>query len=107
MIREGWIKPDMDYYRFKAQLEHVPAGKLPEDRRFNPLATNPYVLYKALPQPGATAEAELIRAMDLLLDCNQRLIFSGLDESLGIAANTGADCAGRWTGRGYDRAKIT
>ena len=50
MLREGWIKPDGDYNRFKAQLERVPADKLPADRRFNPLALNPYVLYKALPQ---------------------------------------------------------
>ena len=82
MIREGWIKADMDYNRFKAQLERVPAGKLPEDKRFNPLAMNPYVLYKALPHARRYSTEELIRAMELLLDCNQRLISSSLDESL-------------------------
>jgi DNA polymerase-3 subunit delta len=82
MIREGWIKADMDYNRFKAQLERVPASQLPEDKRFNPLAMNPYVLYKALPHARRYATEELIRAMELLLDCNQRLIFSTLDESL-------------------------
>src|SRR5262249_30101386 len=50
MLREGWVKQDMDYSRFKAQLERVPTDQLPADRRFNPLAMNPYVLYKALPQ---------------------------------------------------------
>ncbi len=82
MLREGWIKPDGDYNRFKAQLERVPADKLPTDRRFNPLAINPYVLYKALPQVKQYSNAELVRAMDLLLQCNQRLVGSGLDESL-------------------------
>ena len=82
MLREGWIKPEMDYNRFKAQLQHVPADRLPGDRRFNPLALNPYVLYKALPQIKRYSEAELIRAMDLLLRCNQRLVSSGLDETL-------------------------
>ncbi|MGH7994058.1 MAG: DNA polymerase III subunit delta [Limisphaerales bacterium] len=82
MLREGWIKPEMDYNRFKAQLQHVPADKLPGDRRYNPLALNPYVLYKALPQIKRYSEAELIRAMDLLLRCNQRLVSSGLDETL-------------------------
>ncbi len=82
MLREGWIKPDGDYNRFKAQLERVPADKLPSDRRFNPLAINPYVLYKALPQVKQYSNAELVRAMDLLLQCNQRLVGSGLDESL-------------------------
>ena len=82
MFREGWIKPEMDYNRFKAQLQRVPADRLPVDRRFNPLALNPYVLYKALPQIKRYSEAELIRAMDLLLRCNQRLVSSGLDEAL-------------------------
>lgn len=82
MLREGWIKPEMDYNRFKAQLERVPADKLPADRRFNPLALNPYVLYKALPQAKKYTQGELVRAMDLLLRCNQRLVSRGLDEAL-------------------------
>jgi DNA polymerase-3 subunit delta len=82
MLREGWIKPEMDYNRFKAQLERVPADKLPADKRFNPLALNPYVLYKALPQAKKYTQGELVRAMDLLLRCNQRLVSSGLDEAL-------------------------
>ena len=82
MLREGWIKPEMDYNRFKAQLAHVPADKLPADKKFNPLALNPYVLYKALPQVKRYSEAELIRAMDLLLRCNQRLVSGGLEEAL-------------------------
>lgn len=82
MLREGWVKADGDYSRFKAQLERVPAEQLPSDRRFNPLALNPYVLYKALPQVKRYSEAELVRAMELLLRCNQRLVSSSLDESL-------------------------
>jgi DNA polymerase III subunit delta len=82
MLREGWIKPESDYNRFKAQLERVPADRLPADRRFNPLALNPYVLYKALPQAKKYTRNELIRAMDLLLNCNRRLVSSGLDEAL-------------------------
>lgn len=82
MLREGWIKPEGDYNRFKAQLERIPASQLPEDKRFNPLAINPYVLYKALPQVGRYRSEELVRAMELLLKCNQRLVSSGLDESL-------------------------
>jgi DNA polymerase III delta subunit len=82
MLREGWIKPEMDYNRFKSQLERVPADNLPADRRFNPLALNPYVLYKALSQAKKYSQSELVRAMDLLLRCNQRLVSSGLDEKL-------------------------
>jgi DNA polymerase III delta subunit len=43
---------------------------------------NPYVLYKALPQAKKYTQDELVRAMDLLLRCNQRLVSSGLDEAL-------------------------
>ena len=82
MLREGWVKPEMDYGRFKAQLERVPAERLPADRRFNPLALNPYVLYKALPQTKKYSQAELVRAMELLLECNRRLVSSNLEEAL-------------------------
>ncbi len=82
MIKAGWLKADGDYNRFKSQLERVPADALPEDKRINPLAMNPYVLFRALPQAKRYSTAELIRAMDLLLQCNMKLVSSGLDESL-------------------------
>jgi len=82
MLREGWVKADVDYNRFKAQLERVPREQLPGDRRFNPLAINPYVLYKALPQVKRYTQEELVKAMGLLLDCNRRLVSGSTDESL-------------------------
>ncbi len=82
MLREGWIKPEQDYNRFKAQLEGVPASQLPQDKRFNPLSPTPSVLFKPLPQPRRYSTEELVRAMGLLLECNQRLIFGKLDASL-------------------------
>jgi len=101
MVREGWIKGNPDYARFKGQLERVSADQLPQDRRFNPLALNPYVLFKALPQVKRFSEAELVRAMELLLQCNQRLVSSSLDESLVLQqtlvqiVGTAEDLAGR------------
>lgn len=82
MLREGWVRPEMDYQRFKTQLAAIPADKLPAEKKFNPLALNPYVLYKALPQVKKYTSSELVRAMDVLLRCNQRLVSSGLDETL-------------------------
>jgi hypothetical protein len=82
MLREGWIKPTENYQNFKGQLERVPANQLPADRRYNPLALNSYVLFKALPQARNYTETELVRAMDLLLQGNRRLVSSGLDEAL-------------------------
>jgi DNA polymerase-3 subunit delta len=82
MLREGWLKATDNYNHFKAQLERVPASKLPADKRYNPLALNPYVLFKALPQVRNYSEVELVNAMDLLLRANQRLVSSALDERL-------------------------
>jgi DNA polymerase-3 subunit delta len=84
MLREGWVKPGTgnNYAAFKAQLEGVPRDQLPEDRKYNPLAINAYVLFKALPQARNYTEEELVRAMELLLQCNQRLVSSSLNEQL-------------------------
>ncbi len=82
MMREGWIKPSMDFSAFKAQLSRVPADQLPGDKRFNPLSINPYVLFKALPQVRRYSQEELIRAMELLFQCNRCLVSTGLEESL-------------------------
>ncbi len=82
MVREGWVKADADYGRFKAQLDRVPADQLPSEKRFNPLAMHPYVLHRAMQQSRNYSSAELIRAMNILLECNRRLVSSGLDESL-------------------------
>jgi DNA polymerase-3 subunit delta len=82
MIREGWVKPGNDYNSFKLQLERVPTAKLPTEKKYNPLALNPYVLFKALLQVKNYSEQELVRAMDLLLQANQRLVSSALDERI-------------------------
>ncbi len=79
MIREGWIRPGRG---LKEQLERIPAGQLPEDKKFNPLAMHPFVLQKALGQVDNYTTQELVAAMSLLLDCNRRLVSSGLDEAL-------------------------
>lgn len=82
MIRERWIRPDAQYPSFKAQLDKIPPGKLPEDRRFNPLAMNPFMLFKALPHARRYTSDELVRAMELLLACNRKLVSSASDEKL-------------------------
>jgi DNA polymerase-3 subunit delta len=82
LLREGWLKPESDFQRFRARLDQVPAQCLSEEPRFNPLSLNPYVLFKVLPQVRNYTLDDLIRAMELLLRCNQRLVSSGLAESL-------------------------
>ncbi len=82
MMAQKWIRPETDYNRFKSQLSRVPADALPEDKKFNPLAMNPYVLFRATGQALNYTQAELVAAMDLLLECNLKLISRSLDPSL-------------------------
>jgi DNA polymerase III subunit delta len=82
VVREGWLKPEREYFRFKNQFENLPAANLPSDKKFNPRALHPFVAHKALLQCGNYTSDELIRAMGLLLDCNQRLVSRNLDEAL-------------------------
>ena len=78
----GILKPARDYNSFKSQLERVPATALPDDRRFNPLASHPFVLFQAMRQTDNYELAELIRAMSVLLQANVQLVSSGLDEAM-------------------------
>jgi DNA polymerase III subunit delta len=82
MLREGRVTAESDYSRFKTQLSNLPADLFPVDKRFNPLTMNPYILFKALPQAACYESNELVRAMEVLLECNQHLVLSGLDEAL-------------------------
>ncbi len=82
MLAAGWIKLGTDYARFKAQLDKVPKESMPEDKRFNPLAINPFVLFKASSQARNYTSNELVSAMEDLLHCNRKLVLSALDESL-------------------------
>jgi len=82
MMAQGWLKPETDFRRFQTQLARVPSEALPEDRKMGSSAINPYVLFRALGQARHFTQPELIQAMDLLLECNQKLISRNLDASL-------------------------
>ena len=86
MLRElrdqGLLKPARDYNSFKAQLDRLPTTSLPDDKRFNPLAGHPFVLFQAARQAENYTVPELIRAMDTLLGANVKLVSSGLDEAM-------------------------
>lgn len=84
MLAQKLLQNESNFARFKTQLSNVPADVLPEDKKINPLAMNPYVLFRALSQVRNYSQGELIQAMDSLLECNQKLISRGLDESLVI-----------------------
>lgn len=82
MIREGWIRVGTEYPAFAAQLKRLPPDRFPADKRYNPLAINAYVLYRAAQQAGHYSTEELVGAIEELLACNQRLVGSMLDPGL-------------------------
>ena len=82
MVKEGWIRPDVQYQQFKAALDRIPPEALPQDRKFNPLAMHPFMLYNSLGHTKRYSSEELVRAMELLLIANQRLVTTSTDEAL-------------------------
>ena len=82
LLRLKLLRPEQDWRRYTAQLQQIDPARLPEDRRFNPAAQHPFALHKSISQVRHYKPAELVRAMELLLSCNQRLIFSNLDARL-------------------------
>lgn len=82
LLDRKMIRTESNYPRFQAQWKQLPADAFPEDKRFNPAAMNAYVFFKALPQARNYSREELIRAMELLLQCNRALVFSGLEPAL-------------------------
>jgi DNA polymerase III subunit delta len=84
LAREKWIEPGRkpNYAGFKAQLDRIPAERMPEDRRYSPKGLHPFVLFNSLSHAERYTLEELVRAMDLLLECNRALVSSGLEEKL-------------------------
>jgi DNA polymerase III subunit delta len=82
LLSKRFLKPGSDYNGFKRQLDNIPPEAVSEDKRFSPLGVNTYVLFKAMPQTSRYTQEELIRAMELLLHCNQQLTSSRLERSL-------------------------
>ncbi len=84
LVRLGHLQPGADTNRVRDALARLPAGLLPTERRYNPAALHPFVVSKALGQVQNYSTRELIRAMDTLLECNRRLVGSGLDDALAL-----------------------
>ena len=82
LLSNGSLKPSRDYNSFKSQLDRIPASSMPTDRRFNPLASHPFVLFQAMKQAANYRTEELVEAMGLLLEANRKLVSADLDEAL-------------------------
>lgn len=84
LMRGGKLKPATQYAAVKSQLERLNPDEFPKDRRYSPLGVNPYVMFKAAPQARNYSAGELVRAMEVLLESNRRLVSSGTEERLVI-----------------------
>jgi len=82
LVRTGKLKADAAYGALKAQLDRLDPDEFPKDRRYSPLGIHPFVLSKALQQARNYTAAELVRAMEILLEANRRLVGSGTEERL-------------------------
>src|SRR5688572_17486401 len=82
MTRQGWVKDTANYGEFQSQLKRIPAEQLPADKKFNPLSMHPFMLHGALQHSRNYSMAELVAAMEALLQANLQLISTGLDEAM-------------------------
>lgn len=76
------IRGGGDYASFKSQMDRIPSwvnANLPADKKLNPLAGHPFALWKASSGIGKYTTNELQKAMELLLETNERLVSSGGD----------------------------
>ncbi|MGC8988612.1 MAG: DNA polymerase III subunit delta [Verrucomicrobiia bacterium] len=79
--KAGFISPATSYQQFKFRLEQVPPDLLAENPKFNPLKAHPYTLFKASLQTANYTLEELVNGLQILLDCNRKLVGSQLDEA--------------------------
>ncbi|MDK3158026.1 DNA polymerase III subunit delta [Kamptonema cortianum] len=81
------IRSGNDFNGFKAQLARAAqslADRMPDDPKYNPLAMNPFVLFKAAQAAARFTKPELIRAMDVLTRTYKALIHSSEDAQIAL-----------------------
>ena len=79
MIANGYVS---EGYR-QAKI-NIPDGILPNDKKFNPALMHPYMVTRNIAHAKKYTTAELVHAMESLLECNRKLVFSGGDPALAL-----------------------
>ncbi len=80
LVAARMLDPREPFPRFRARLDRLPEDlreSYPDDRRLNPFAHHPFVLYKVCGQSMRFTQEELDRAFDLLIAANRELVSSG------------------------------
>jgi DNA polymerase-3 subunit delta len=81
------LRPEREFPRVKSQLENIPANvrqEMPADKKLNPLLWNPYRTFKLLPQVALHSRAQLIRAIESLLETNQQMVTGAVPDRLAL-----------------------
>ncbi|MBR4250065.1 MAG: DNA polymerase III subunit delta [Verrucomicrobia bacterium] len=63
---------------------NIPDGILPNDKKFNPALMHPFMVKQNITHAKKYTSAELVHAMETLLECNRKLVFSGGDPALAL-----------------------
>ncbi|MFN0067113.1 MAG: DNA polymerase III subunit delta [Limisphaerales bacterium] len=82
LLRERLLQAGGSYGDFAARHKNLAGDRLASDPRFDPRKINAYVLFRAAQQSARWTGAELVRALELLLQCNRLLVGSALDRPL-------------------------
>lgn len=79
LLAAGILRPAANYNAFKAQFNNLPADLFSGDRK---LEVKEFPLFRGTQQAANYTAAELVRAMDLLLECNLKLVSTSVAEDL-------------------------
>ena len=80
LVEKKLIKTGGSCASFKSQLDGLPSWvveNLPRDKKLNPLAGHPFMLWKASVGIGNYTRSELQQALASLLECNERMVSGG------------------------------
>lgn len=77
-MERGLLRP-APYKQLQSQMRSLDKSMFSEDRRFNPLAQNPYIIFKAMGKVGRYRESELVRILEVLQEANQKMVFVSAD----------------------------
>lgn len=80
-VERGLLRPERNYSRFQSQMNSLDESMFPEDRRFNLLKQSPFAIWTAMPLVGRYQERDLIRILEVLLEANQKMVFTSADSA--------------------------
>ena len=82
LLAAGILRPAQNFSAFSSQLQRLPADIFGGENRPAVLDVKPFPLFRGTQQAGNYTADELVRAMDLLLECNLKLVSTSVAEDL-------------------------